>query len=166
MPQPKIAAKLVLEKDWDASNTSLSDAPSIHTGRYDQGSENPQVTLTRVDENVQGGGETGVSGIDGRGGLVQDNIGMVQVDCWSDRAASEANPKKLTREFAEEVRRVLLGTGTDLAEKLEGTKLDGTDLVWLLPRTPPQERPPETDRSPTVFGYTVEAAYYYKTSTG
>jgi hypothetical protein len=165
MPEPKEAVKIVLGDDWNASNTSLADDPDIHTGKYDQSSNNPQVTLTNVDENVQEGGDTGVSAITGRGGFVQDNVGTVQVDAWSDRAASDVNPKKLTREFAEEARRVLLETGTDIAQKLQGTKLDGTDLEWLLPQTPPDERPPEVDKSPTVYGYTLKAAYYYKAST-
>lgn len=162
MPEPKFAAKLLLENEWDASNTSIGSAPSIHTGKYDQSAEEPQVTVTTTSETVLGGGETGISFIQGGGGLGQDIDGFVQVNARSDRDAASTNPKKLTREFAEEIRRILLETGTDIAGKLAGTTLAGTELVHMTPQGPPTELPPETDRSPTVFAFVVEAGYYYQ----
>jgi hypothetical protein len=162
MPEPKEAAEIILRDEWDASNTSISSAPAIHTGNYDQGSEDPQVTITTVSETAPGAGTTGISAQTGGGALVQDSVGRLQIDCWSDRQEALPNPKQLTREMAEEVRRILLGVGTDVRTKLSGTKLDGTDLIQMTPRTPPAERSPETDRTPVVYGYLIEAGYYYK----
>ena len=162
MPQPKIAAKTILEDEWDASNTSISSPPEIHTGNYSQEAEEPQVSITSVSETAAEGGETGISAQSGGGDAVQDSVGDLQIDCWSDREANSVNPKKLTREMAEEARRILLGVGTDIRTKLSGTSLDGTELVQMTPATPPQERPPEVDRTPVVYGYLIEANYYYK----
>lgn len=163
MPQPKVAVKLVLESNWDTSNTSISSVPSVHTGDYDQDAQEPQVTITGVSETARGGGETGVSAFSGSG-LMQENLGLLQVDTWSDRGASDVNPKKLTREFAEETRRILLSVGEDIESELSNTTLDPTDLIWMTARSPPQERSPETERSPVVYGYLVEAGYYYQTT--
>ena len=162
MPQPKIAAKIILDDEWTPSNTSISFAPAIHTGNYDQQAEEPQISITTVSETAPGAGTTGISAQTGGGDAVQDSVGRLQIDCWSDRQATSVNPKQLTREMVEEVRRILLGVGTDIRTKLSGTKLDGTGLIQMTPRTPPQERSPEVDRTPVVYGYLIEANYYYK----
>lgn len=96
------------EQNWQADNTS-GITPAINTGWYDQSVDAPQVSIPDANEDPSHGGQTGFSGIPQTGGTpIQNLIGESHVHVWSHRGDSaNVNPKELTWQMAEEVRRIV-----------------------------------------------------------
>lgn len=116
MNDPKMSIKDLLKDNWEATNTS-GVTPNIHTGWYDLKSNTPQVTVTNSSEVAVSGGVTGYFGIATNGAPAQYWEGSMMVDCWTTREASSVNPKQLTFEFKEEIKRIIqanYGVVTDL----------------------------------------------------
>lgn len=105
---PTLTIRDLLDDNWNTSNTSVSYKPAIHTGWIDTTANQPQITVTSATESASGR-ETPFSGIDPSGaGPIQTIVGTLKVNCWSNREAEgRVNPKKLTYEFSEEVKRIL-----------------------------------------------------------
>lgn len=141
---PKISIKDLIDNNWDTSNTSISSKPTITTGWWDNSNENPMVTISGAEESPIGGGTTGFSGIE----PTKELEGSLQVDCWSDRNATTVNPKKLTFEFSDEVKRII-----------DENHDQATDLryVTFLGR---QERP-DASETPTLYRYICTVGYDY-----
>lgn len=149
----------LLRNNWDNSNTPYSEDPRFHTGSYDFGSSEPQVSATAPDDSVVGGGDTDITAITGSGGVVQRRVGTVYVNCWSGtfkqtRSSGVGNPKNAAFQLGNEARQVLLAHA-------QGTrKTDGTKQLWSL--APGQvRRRIEDSEDPTVFRYEVETTYTY-----
>lgn len=85
----KLTVRDVLRSNWD--NTDHPEALSsddIHIGWYDSDHPDPQVTVSSVDEGVDGGGRAGYSAIAGDGsGGIQHRSGTVIVTSWAGSQA-------------------------------------------------------------------------------
>lgn len=149
---PVITVEELLADNWNAGNTSIGYDPDIHTGWHSDDADSPQVTVTNPEESPLGGGETGFSAMDGAGGgAVQELSGTVNVDCWSDRdVEGGVNPKKLTYEFTEEVKRIV-----------DANRLTATDLrlIAYLGRA---FVPPGSEEHPPAFRYNCPINYLYE----
>jgi len=94
-----------------AISVPFTNADDIVFADYDGARSYPQVAVVSRDPIVNGGGATGVTGIDpGGGGPIQDVVYLVQVDCWGgpeDDDVYQANPSEhpdaVAVELAEEV---------------------------------------------------------------
>lgn len=152
MQDPVITIQDLLSNNWKNANTSISYDPDIHTGWHQEEADTPQVTVTNPEESPIDGGRTGYSAIDGSGaGPVQELGGSVNVDCWSDRESeSGVNPKKLTFEFTEEIKRIVKGDITT-ATDLRVINYGGRRFV-----------PPDPSENPPVFHYNVPVGYIYE----
>lgn len=152
MQDPVLTIKDLVKDNWDNSNTAISYDPDIHTGWHQEEANNPQVTASNPEESPIRGGATGYAAMDPTGsGGVQELDGTVNVDCWSDREVeSGVNPKQLTFEFTEEVKRIVKAnqhSATDLRVIAYG----GRTFV-----------PPDSDENPPVFHYNVPVGYLYE----
>ena len=115
---PVLTIQNLLVDNWNTSNTSIGYRPSIHTGWIDSAANQPQITITSASESPMGFG-TPYSGIKPDGsGPTQRMMGTIAVGCWSNREVEpRVNPKKLTYEMSEEVRRIVhanVNSATDL----------------------------------------------------
>lgn len=148
MQDPVLTILNLVSNGWDNTNTSISYDPAIHSGWHDTEANDPQVTVTHVEEGASGA--TGFSGIDPSGaGPTQDIDGTVAVNCWSDREVeSSVNPKKLTFEFTEEVKRIV-----------KNNTLSATDLRYISYGG--RNFRPDGRADPTVFRYRVPVKYFY-----
>lgn len=148
---PQLTIQNLLDNNWNTANTSISSKPEVFTGWRRAEATKPQVTVSTPDEGPLGGASTPFRGIDPSGaGPVQDINGFVDVNCWSDREVeSSVNPKKLTYEFSEEVKRIVK------ANTLSATDLDfiGYDGRSFLV---------DPEANPTVFRYQVTIQYGYQ----
>lgn len=150
MKDPKMTVHDLIDSDWDNTNTSINYDPDIHTGWHNPESTDPEVTISSAEETPTAGG-TGFSAIDPTGaGPVMELDGVVSVDCWSDREVADPNPKTLTFEFTEEVKRIL-----------KNHLLDAQDLRFLVYHGR-REIPPESDDPTPTFHYAVRAWYQYE----
>lgn len=113
---PRIIIRNVASTDYLASNTTLTATPAFHTGWYNYGSTDPQVTFTNIEEGTAEGGDTGLSGGTGDGRSVQKRAGTVTVNCWAGTredmegmgpGGGDLNPKSASYQMAREVARVL-----------------------------------------------------------
>lgn len=151
MKDPVLAVKDLIKTNWSKANTSISYDPSIHTGWHDKEANTPQVTVSHPDEGVIHGGDTGFTGFDPDGsGPTQDINGMMQVNCWSSREVEvDVNPKKLTFEFSEEVKRIIKANTLTVTD-LRFVSYDGRRSM-VEPRA-----------EPAVFRYRVRVRYGYE----
>jgi len=159
---PVVTIHDLLSSNWDASNTPLASNPSIHTGWYDFGSSDPQVTITTPDEFTTGGGDTGHSAGTGSGGVAQVRAGTVQVDCWAGTredlegagaGGSDVNPKDASYQMAREVHRIMQEHAGGASSELNSLGAD--DIRRLV----------DTDRTPVVYRHEVTVRYTYVTHT-
>jgi len=151
MADPTLTIRNLLKNNWDNTNTSLSSDPAIHTGWIDREASSPQVTVTSAEESPISIGQSPFSGIvpDGSG-PTQEIGGTVMIDCWSSREMeSSVNPKQLTFEFSEEVKRILKGNLTS-----------ATDLRYIGYQG--RRFMTDPDAEPVVFRYSVTAWYVYQ----
>lgn len=107
MSDPKLEIKNLLRDEWDTDNTSISSKPDFSTGWWDDNNSHPQVTVTSDDEAPLGGGDTGQTHLSNASPTEQLLAGAVDVNVWANRDSSDVNPKTLTYEFKEEVRRIV-----------------------------------------------------------
>jgi hypothetical protein len=111
---PKVKIHNLLTANWNESNTS-GVTPRIHMGWYNPAWEAiPQVTITAPIYTARGGGETGVSAIAGDGDSVRVMIVTMMISCWAHHNMSESdgtnitvNPRQLTYEMANEIKRII-----------------------------------------------------------
>lgn len=152
MQDPVLSILNLLQNNWNNANTSIGYDPDIHSGWHASDAGNPQVTVSNPEESPINGGTTGYAAIaaDGSGGT-QELDGIVNVDCWSDRdVESSVNPKKLTFEFTEEIRRIVKANQTN-ATDLRLIAYGGRNFV-----------PPGGDEDPPTFHYNVPVQYGYR----
>lgn len=152
MQDPVLTIKDLLASNWSSSNTSVGYDPAIHTGWHSSEADEPQVTVSNPEESPIRGGTTGYAAADATGaGGVQELDGTVSVDCWSDRDVEDSvNPKKLTFEFTEEIKRIVTAN-QHAATDLRIINYGGRTFV-----------PPDPDESPPVFHYAVPVGYLYE----
>jgi len=143
MSDPKLKIKDLLKNNWTAANTS-NVTPDFSTGWWDDNNDLPQVTVTSDDEAPLGGGETGQTHLN------SDNdqllAGAVDVNVWANRDSSSENPKKLTYEFKDEVRRIVQAN----KEAITGFNYIGWN--GYLDRT-------DTNKTPVVYRKLCEIVY-------
>lgn len=104
MSDPKLEIRDLLKNNWTAANTS-SVTPDFSTGWWDDNNDLPQVTVTSDDEAPLGGGETGQTHLNSNNEQLLS--GAVDINVWANRDSSDVNPKKLTYECKDEVRRIV-----------------------------------------------------------
>lgn len=160
----------LVRTDWDASNTTYSSDPRIHTGWWDWDREEPVVTVTNPNEFPVSGGEaaTGYSYMTGDGSVGQQYAGTCLVNCWAGTFDTDAlegegssggflSPKILSWEMCKEVRRITRNYADGTTES------DGS--VQLTHVAPGEHRrivqSDEDDEHPALFRYEVTVRYGY-----
>ena len=104
---PKVKIKTLLDGNWNSANTN-GLTPKVHTGWYNSAwADMPQVTITNPVYTVRNGGETGITAIGGNATLVRFQVCTLDVDCWATREGTGVNPKDLTYNMSNEVRRII-----------------------------------------------------------
>ena len=146
MSDPLLDLKDILVNKWDSSNTS-DVTPEIEIESLDNIGTLPDggvVTIGNYDSNPINGGNTGYDGMTSSG-PVQTIIGAADVNTIVTEDCTNVDPQKLTTEFSEEVKRILIENvlATDLAIVGWGGKLEGT----------------ETDINPIRYRYICEATF-------
>lgn len=127
---PKVKIRTLLNDNWNPVNTQ-SQTPKIHTGWYNSAwGTTPQVTVTNPMYSVIGGGETGVTAINGLGGNVRLMECDLHVDVWAHAEMKTSggvefrnagiNAKALTFDMSNEVQRLV-----------EGNLLVDSELEWM-----------------------------------
>lgn len=150
MKDPKLTVVDLLEADWDNSNTEIGYDPDMHTGWHNPESTKPEVTVSSLEDESPTAGGTGFSAIDPTGaGPIMELDGTILIGCFSDREVADVNPKTVTFNLTEEVKRIL-----------KNHLLDATDLRYLVYHGR-REVPPDTDEPTPTFQYTVRAWYQY-----
>lgn len=165
---PVLIIKDLLVNNWDANDTSLADAPRIHTGWYNYGSSDPQVTITNPDEFTVGGGNTGISAGTGDGGAAQVRAGTVTVNAWAGTrddmegvgdGGSNLNPKDAAYSMAKEVHGIIQNNA-------DGTLDDGGNRqLNSLGADEARRIVDSNDDGPAVYRYEVTVKYTYITRT-
>lgn len=157
---PDVKADLVsyLRSNFNAGAVSVSwtNSDDIVHADYDGARDYPQAAIVSRDPIVQGGGTTGVTGIDpGGGGPIQDVVYLVQVDCWGGPeddpvyTGSGTHPDAVAVEIAEEV-----------AETCRvGDENAPTGYNWLM--ADPPEEADDTDENPTHHREIVQVRMKY-----
>lgn len=111
-PNPKIDLRDFLRDSFDPNAVSVPWTNSEHIGiaNYDVGPEFPSIAIANSDPVIPGGGDTGVTAIDGQGGGgIQESVFHVLVDCWGgprdDPTYEEhgSDPETVAGEIGEEV---------------------------------------------------------------
>lgn len=165
---PKIILRNLVSTGYTVSNTPLASAPRFHTGWYNYGSSDPQVTFTNTEESTVNGGITGHTAGTGDGRASNVRAGTLLVNAWAgtreDMAAagpdgSRVNPKDAAYQMAREVARILDDNngGTQHPEtgapELNSIGVDpGRDEV-------------DTEHGDAVFRYEITARYTYVENT-
>lgn len=153
---PKLVVRDLISNNWNTANTSINDAPRVHTGWYNGAEgwgDTPQISVTNANENPLGGGNTGFSAIkaDGSTPPIKHMLGFVDVVCWAHQDMYDGvNAKTLIYEFSEEVKRIIK----------DNLFPSDPDIDWLswAGRT---ERV-DLDAEPILFRYDCEVRYFYK----
>lgn len=153
---PKLKIYNLLVANWNPTNTSTI-TPKIHMGWYNTGWESiPQITVTTPIYSVFGGGTTGVSAITGSGGLVRHMQVTMMVSCWAHHKMEETdgtpisvNPRQLTYEFSNEVRRIM---ETNMFTDAELDWLNWLDMTEMV----------DNKIKPTLFRYTNTVRLMWK----
>lgn len=136
---------------WNSANTS-GVTPKIHTGWFNVNWKTPQVTVTDLREFPVSGGVTGFRSIDSLGNGAKLMIGNMTVGVWSHvDDNSNINPKQLTFEMSEEVKRIVKA---NMLPNIGTTGLQW--LSWIGRR-----RVVDTSEEPILFRYenTVSCMY-------
>lgn len=160
---PVIIIRDLLDNNWTTGNTVLANKPDIHTGWYDYGSSDPQVTVTNPEESTVGGGETGHTAGTGAGGVSQIRAGTVLVNCWAGTredtkgagsGGSDVNPKEAAYDMAGEVHRIAQANATGTTDSNGNRQLNslGAD---------PVRRVVDTEKDPVVYRYEATVKFTY-----
>lgn len=150
--EPKVLILALIKDNWIAANIAGTLTPAFHTGWWNPKSIGPQVTFTGGDEAYQG--DSGYGAI-GAAGPVQIVNGQISANCWASRSegvAGSQNPKLITYDMANEIRRIVL------ANAVLVTDLEYVSIITV------NEIPPETDVSPLTFRKNVTVGYNWRTT--
>jgi len=145
---PKVSIKNLVSSNWVAANVVGNLTPDFHTGWFNPKSISAQVTFTGRSESFQGA--SGYGAIEGGGGgPVQIADGVLFANAWAyrDEGAGGSNPKQVTYDMAEEVRRIILANYNQVAN-IDFLSIVSTDEV----EPDPQENP-MVFRIATTIGY-------------
>lgn len=160
---PLLIVRDLLVNNWDKSNTVIDEDPSFHTGWYDYGGTDPQVTITNSDETVMDAGFTGQSAGTGGGGVAQYRTGFCLVNCWAGTYedmegkgsnSSDISPKDASYDMSKEVHRIMQANGsgtTDSNGNQQFHSLAASDVRRVV----------EDEVDPAVFRYEVTVNYTY-----
>ncbi len=148
---PKVSIKDLIKANWNSANVAGTTTPDFHTGWWNPKSLSAQVTFSGKSESFQG--ETGYGGISASG-PVQVAIGVLFANCWAyrDEGGASPNPKQLTYDMAEEVRRIVLAGFESV-----------TNLVYISVLSI-DEVPPEQGSDPMVFRTAVTLGFNWRTT--
>ncbi|KKN88037.1 hypothetical protein LCGC14_0251090 [marine sediment metagenome] len=149
--EPKVLILDLIEAKWLAANVVGDMTPDFHTGWWNPRSLRPQITFTNQDEVYQG--VSGYGAI-GAAGPVQIADGTLSVNCWAvrDEGAGGTNPKKLVREMAEEVRRIIL------ANVVLVTNLEYVSVLSVV------DVAPVAGNKPVVFRKSITVGFNWSTT--
>lgn len=108
----RLQVRNLLRTNWNnAEMVESLDDDDIHTGWWDEGKDNPQVTVSHPEESPLQGGDSGVTGLKGDGtGYVQHINGTITVNCWGGSREDYANRGEAevqTQAMADEVERII-----------------------------------------------------------
>jgi len=120
---PKLVIKDLLVSEWNADNTPESSDPEIRTGWRDSDLTAPQVTASHDEESPTS--PTGFSGMSAAGPTSTPR-GTVEVNVWTRKDLTDANPKDAGHKFSEEVKRVLNEYGSTI-RTYSGWTINGLD---------------------------------------
>lgn len=130
----------ILKNNWDNANTSISTDPRFSTGWFDKGKDFPQVTVTN--KNEVSGQEYDFIKADGSG-PGKDVKESVQVNTWVHKGAVDVDPKTLSEEMKNEVKRLIHNRFESLSD------------YHLLGHGTPREIPQAGDVRPHVFRFNI-----------
>lgn len=148
MNDPAVEFKDLLDSNYNASNTVLSDKPAITTGWYNKGSDAPLVTVTEANESEATGSNTGWTYIKGDGsGPDQATVGLILINIWCNDNQTALNPKEVVNSVKDEIERVILGNYE--ATQYESIGVNSTTKLV------------EDDQSPVMHRCEIEAIYNY-----
>lgn len=143
-----------LRANWDNTGlaVTLSDS-DIHTGWYDDSKGYPQISVTRSDEGVVGGGEAGFTGIRGDGsGVTQLRSGVVLVDVWAgsrDDYDARGREKVQLEQMAETAEKILHTEAASVPEVASVAVTTRTNIA-------------DTDSTPTEYRVQLEVTYVWQ----
>jgi hypothetical protein len=155
---------LLINSEFDVSNTSLTGGVQIHTGKWGQDRTDPTIACYNKDEGVIDGGETNQTAFSGQatGGTMQRRGGSVTIDCvagtrdelrGAGAGGADLNPKQVRFELAKEVVRITQsfgltgydslapGSTTDLVATSDEEDVKPTFLTQVPVRYTYQNRP-------------------------
>lgn len=164
---PVVIVQDLIETNWDADNTPLTADPRVHTGWYDFGSPDPQVTVTNPEESTVGGGDTGITAGSGDGSAVQVRAGTILVNCWAGTredmegqgdGGADVNPKDAAYKMAREVHRILMANASGTDDDSGNPQLTSLSADGI-------RRLVDTEPESAVFRYEVTARYTYTEKT-
>lgn len=149
---PKITIRQLLTTGWNSANVS-NVTPKVHTGWFrDDWMDEAQVCITGPFENPLSGGATGFYGFrgDGSPGGVRLTIGDMVVSVWAHYELPYAiNPKQLTFEMSEEVKRIIDANTITISDFEWLTWLSKSEIV-------------DNSLTPTLFRYNCMIRYMYR----
>lgn len=128
---PRQLVKILLEEEFNTANLVGSFTPVYSTGWFNEVGK-PIVTVSNPEESPVNGGDTGFtySKSDGTGGAA-DVAGTVQVNCWAHRGHTSENPKQVTWDLSEEVKRIANDTSQPANHSFTSSKVSGDNLGYL-----------------------------------
>lgn len=158
MPDVKDDLVTFLRNNFDDTQVSVpfTNSADIVFADYDGSRDYPQIAVVSRDPIVNGGGATGVTGIDpGGGGPIQDVVYLVQVDCWGGPEDDDvyqnngSHPDIVAVELAEEVANVCR-IGDDGAP---------SGYNWIM--ADPPEEADDVEQNPTEHREIVQVRLKY-----
>jgi len=149
----KVRVKNLLRDEYDSSgHPKQLTSSDIHTGWWDAGKGNPQISVTNDEESPFDGGRTGYAGYRGDGsGPIQHRQGTVLVNCWAgtrDDYSERGLEQKQANEMRNEVERIIFNNATAIDE------LDSLSVISA-------EKVVETDDTPSMHRVQIEVQYTY-----
>lgn len=149
MNDPLLEFKDLFETNWNAANTVLSSAPYIHTGWYENGSDEPQLTITSPEEQEATGSPTGWTGIGGDGsGPTRQVDGTAYGNVWCNENQSAHNPKQVVWDLRQEALRIVF-------DNVESTQ-------WQFIALGEVQKIVEDDQDPVMHRYELPLGYYFE----
>lgn len=156
--------KGVLDSGFDRTNTDLASDPPVHTGWYNYNQGGVAISVSNAEDGPVGGGDTGITGMDGGGNTTQIRAGFVLVNCWpgtraetsdATTASGTDNPKELAWQMALEVVKTIGSNGSGTTHPSTGEQ----ELNSLAPGT--KRRVADDAGEETRYRYEVPILYSY-----
>lgn len=154
-PDPKKDLRDFVRSNFDGSaiSTSFTPADDVVIANYDVGPAFPEVAIVSADPITPGGGETGATGYDaGGGGLIQDTIWELTVDCWGGPHQEYSGGSTDADTVAEEL-------GQELHETCRVGEGGPSGYEWLFAQPPADAN--DTEAQPTEYRRQVVARLKY-----